>query len=120
MQNLTKINRIKLATALATSLFLAAQFVPIEPARGEQTPALSFAPQFAATGTAFGEQPDASPFGAQFAEAESSSSQQAAALPPTPSKWASVASLDLTLTRGNSRNFLATTTINSTRKTARE
>ncbi len=37
--------------------------------------------------------------------------------PPKP-KWESVASVDLTLTRGNSRSFLASTTINTQKKWA--
>src|SRR5277367_3079568 len=100
MQRLTRINPFKPAAILAAALCLATQFAATQAARSQQ-----FAP---------------SPFAAQFAQAESGSSQQAATLPPAPSKWANVVSLDLTLTRGNSRNFLATTTINSTRKTAED
>jgi putative salt-induced outer membrane protein YdiY len=36
--------------------------------------------------------------------------------PPKPKLWESVASVDLTLTRGNSRSFLATATLNTKRK----
>jgi hypothetical protein len=36
--------------------------------------------------------------------------------PPPKPHWESVASVDLTLTRGNSRNFLATATIDTKRK----
>src|SRR5688572_28260024 len=42
------------------------------------------------------------------------------AAPELPKKWESVASLGATLTRGNSENFLANATINSSRKWARD
>src|SRR5437762_3535415 len=45
-------------------------------------------------------------------------SAQTAAAPAQTNKWESVASAGVTLTRGNSHNFLATAGLNSTRKWA--
>jgi hypothetical protein len=57
-------------------------------------------------------------FLAAFVLSSSSSTADTKPLEPPKKLWNSVVSLDLTLTRGNSDTFLATTTINTQRKWA--
>ena len=104
MQDLGNIHRFK-STILSGLLCLAAQFSALGTASAQtDTNAAPAAPAPAATNSA------------PVAAAPAPTKTAPVAPAPPPSPWSSVASADLTLTRGNSQNFLAAASINTSRK----